>query len=242
VVNRAFASRYLPGGSLGRRVRLGDARSGSPWMTVVGVAGDVRHSELTRAPRPEIYLPLAQTTPAMMMLAVRTTGEPLDLAPPVRREVLAVDPRQPVFHVKAMTELIDSALLAHTASAALVAVFGGIALVLAVIGVYGVVSYGVTQQMPEFGLRLALGSTPAALVRQVIARGLRLLGAGVVLGAGGAAALSGGLASLLYGVEPLDPLTYAAVGCGIAALGLVATAIPAARAATAEPVSALRAD
>jgi ABC-type antimicrobial peptide transport system permease subunit len=127
-------------------------------------------------------------------------------------------------------------------SAALIGLFGGIALLLAVIGVYGVISYGVAEQMPEFGLRLALGATPAGLVRHVIGRGMRLVGTGLVIGVGGAFALTPALASLLFGVTPLDPWTFGAAAGAIAGFGLLATAIPAWRASTAEPLSALRVD
>ena len=242
VVNASFAGRYLDGNAVGRRIRVGREETGGPWLTIVGVVGDVHHSQLTQEPGPQLYVPLTQTAPPTMMLAVRAARSPEDLAPVVRAEIAAVDPGQPVFHVKPMTTLVSDALLPQTMSAALMGLFSGIALLLAVIGVYGVVSYGVAEQMPEFGVRLALGATPAELVRHVIGRGMRLVGTGLLIGVLGALALTQALTSLLFGVTPLDPWTFAAAAGVIAAFGLLATAIPAWRASTAEPVSALRAD
>jgi ABC-type antimicrobial peptide transport system permease subunit len=177
-----------------------------------------------------------------MMLAVRAARPPEELAPVVRAGIAAVDPAQPVFHVKPMATLVNDALLPYTMSAALMGLFSGIALLLAVIGVYGVISYGVAEQMPEFGLRLALGATPAALIRHVIGRGMRLVGTGLLIGVIGAFVLAQALTSLLFGVTPLDPWTFAAAAGAIAAFGLLAAAIPAWRASTAEPLSALRVD
>jgi putative ABC transport system permease protein len=242
VVNAAFASRYLEGDAVGRRVRVGHGEAGGPWMTIVGVVGDVHHSQLTQTPGPQLYVPLAQDVPSTMMLAVRTAGPPEDLVPVIRAEIAAVAPGQPVFHVKPMTTLVSDALLPQTMSAALMGLFSGIALLLAVIGVYGVISYGVAEQMPEFGVRLALGATPAELVRHVMRRGMRLVATGLLIGIFGAFLLTQTLASLLFGVTPLDPWTFAAAAGVIAAFGLVATAIPAWRASTADPLSALRID
>jgi len=241
VVNRAFVHRYFGGQhAVGRRLRLAGARQDHPWIAIVGVVGDVHHRELTEAPVPELYLPLAQGAPPMMMLAVRAGGKPEELVNAVRGRILEVDPQQPVFHVKPMAQLVGDAMVAQTTSAGLMAVFSAVALVLAIVGVYGVVSYGVTQQMPEFGLRLALGATPASLMRRVLRRGALMVGAGVILGSAGAVAASGALGSLLYGVKPIDPLTYALAVTALTLLALAATLIPAWRASSAEPISALR--
>ena len=160
----------------------------------------------------------------------------------IRSEIAAVDPNQPVFHVKPMSVLVSDALLPHTMAATLMGLFSGVALLLAVIGVYGVISYGVAEQMPEFGVRLALGATPAELIRHVVGRGMRLVGTGLLIGVLGAFALTQALTSLLFGVRALDPWTFVAAAGVIVAFGLLATAIPARRASTAEPLSALRVD
>jgi putative ABC transport system permease protein len=238
---QAFVQRHFAGGKpIGRRLRLGNTVSDHPWITIVGVVGDVHHSQLTEAADPELYLPLAQGAPPMMMLAVRTDARPEALINAVRTRILEIDPLQPVFHVTSMSRLVADAMLAHTAPAVLMSVFSGIALLLAVIGVYGVVSYGVSQQMPELGLRLALGATPSGLLSLVLRRSASMVVVGVLLGAAAALGASGVLASLLYGVQPIDPLTYSAAAGTLLILGIGASAIPAWRASSAEPVSALR--
>ena len=242
VVNAALARRYFGSDSpLGRRLRLGDLQSATPWLTIVGVIGNVHHSQLTTAPDAEIYVPLRQaTSTTMMMLAVRTQGRPDDLVESVRAEVLAVDPSQPVYHVKPMARLLADSMLPQMTSAMLMGGFSALALLLALVGIYGVISYAVTQQMPEFGLRLALGATPAGLVRLVVGRGAATVLGGIAIGTAAALAASGVLESLLFGVTPVDPLTYAAGIAAFTALGLAACVIPALRASSAEPLAALR--
>ena len=243
IVNHTFVKRYLmEGEAVGRRIRLGDRDSNSQWTTIVGVVGDVNHWQLTQAPDPEVYLPLAQAPMAMMMLAVRGDGRPEDLIAPVRGRILEIDSLQPVYHVKPMSRLLGDALLPQTTSAALMAIFSGLALVLALVGVYGVVSYGVRQQMGEFGLRLALGATRSSLLALVLRRGVLMVAAGIVIGVGGALAASGVLRTLLYGVAPMDPLTYAAAAGALLAMGIGACVLPAWRAASANALAALRAE
>jgi putative ABC transport system permease protein len=241
VVNEAFVEQHLAGGqAIGRRLRAATAGTDREWITIVGVVGDVRHSQLTQTPDAEVYLPLAQAAPAMMMLAIRTDVRPEDLISAVRGTIADLDPLQPVFHVKTMSRLLGDAMLSQSTSAALMMIFSGIALLLAIVGVYGVMSYGVTQQMPEFGVRLALGATPSGLRRMVARRGALMVVAGVMLGAGAAVAVSGILSGLLYGVKPMDPLTYLAATGTLLVLGIGAGLIPAWRASGANPVSALR--
>ena len=245
IVNAAFARRYLgEGEAVGRRVRFGDVHSTGPWITIVGRVGDVHHAAVTQAPSPELYVPLSQAAgTTMMMLAVRVeAGRPEDMIPSVRSRILEVDPQQPVYHVKTMRRLVDDSMLPGSTAAGVLSVFSLVALVLAVIGVYGVVSYGVTQQMAEFGVRLALGATPRQLGIAVMRRSAWTLLAGATLGIIGAAALSGVMANLLYGVSGLDPATYAGASGVLVALGLLACLVPAWRAASAEPLAALRAE
>jgi ABC-type antimicrobial peptide transport system permease subunit len=153
-----------------------------------------------------------------------------------------VDPLQPVYHVKPMERLLGDALLPSTVSASLMAIFGALALALALVGVYGVVSYGVNQQMPEFGLRLALGATPSGLVGLVLRRGTMMVGAGVLLGIAGALAVSGVLQNILYSVKPMDPPTYVVAAATLLSMGIAACIIPAWRAASADALAALRSE
>ncbi len=240
LVNQTLARRFLGGAPpIGSRVRLGrDAEA--PWVSIVGVVGDVHHSELTEAPDPELYVPLAQATPPMMMLAIRTETRPEDLALPVRAAIQALDAAQPVYHVKTMEQLVGDSMLPRSTSAALMMLFGALALALSAVGVYGVVAYGVSQRTREFGLRIALGATPRILLALVLRQGLGRVSAGVSLGALGALAASRLMGGMLYGVGSADPLTYASVVGLLAGTGLLACCLPAWRASRVQPVTALR--
>ncbi len=243
VVNGTFARRYLGGGEVvGRRIRFGGVEATGPWIAIVGSVGDVHHSDVTQPPSPELYVPLSQAVgTTMMMLAVRVdSGRPEDMIEPVRSRILEIDPQQPVYHVKTMKRLVEDALLPRSTAAGVLGVFSVVALVLSVIGVYGVISYSVTQQMAEFGIRLALGATPRQLAVAVMRRSAWTLLAGAAIGIAGATALSGLMANLLYGVNGLDPATYAGASGVLIVLGLLACLLPAWRAASAEPLAALR--
>ena len=244
VVNETFVRRYLGGSAAeGRRVRFGGVDSDGPWIEIVGTIGDVYHADVTQPPAPELYVPLSQAAgTSLMMLAVRTEGRPEDMIASVRARILEVDPLQPVYHVKAMDRLLDDSLLPRSSAATFVGGFSLIALLLAVVGVYGVVSYGVTQQMPEFGVRLALGATPSSLVRLVLTRTALITTVGVLLGAAGAAAVGGVIETALYGIGGRDVGTFAAASATLFVLAMAASVLPAWRAASAEPLRALRAE
>ena len=160
----------------------------------------------------------------------------------MRAEIHAIDPAQPVYHVKTLERLVGDSLLPRSTSAALMLLFSALALLLAAIGVYGVVAYGVSQQTREFGLRIALGATPRDLLTLVLRSGLLMIGAGIALGVAGALAVSRLMAGALFGVSAADPLTYVTVVGLLALTGLVACSVPAWRASTTEPVTALRSD
>jgi putative ABC transport system permease protein len=242
LVNQTLARRYLGGPSaVGRRVRL-DGRADAPWLTIVGVIGDVHHSALTDDPDPEVYVPLAQAPLAMMMLAIRSDTRPEDLSRQARAEIQAIDPAQPVYHIKTLDGLMDDSLLARSASMAVMTLFSALALVLAAVGIYGVVAYGVNQQRGEFAVRLALGATPRDLRWLVLRSGLLMVGTGIGFGIAGALSLSRLMASALYGVSAADPFTYSSVVGLIAVTSLIACGVPAWRASTTQPAGALRSD
>jgi putative ABC transport system permease protein len=242
LVNQTLARRYLGGQSaVGRRVKLG-SDADAPWLTIVGVIGDVHHSALTDDPDPEVYVPLAQAPVAMMMLAIRSETRPEDLSSAVRAEIQAIDPAQPVYHVKTLEALVGDSMLVRSTSAAMMTLFSALALVLAAVGIYGVVAYGVSQQRREFGVRLALGATPHDLLRRVLRSGMLMVGAGMVFGLAGALSLSRLLANALYGVSPADPLTYVTVVGLLAVTSLIACGVPAWRASATQPAGALRSD
>ena len=242
LVNQTLARRHLGGPSaVGRRLRLGGTAD-APWLTIVGVIGDVHHSALTDDPDPEVYVPMAQAPMAMMMLAIRSDTRPEDLSRAVRAEIQAIDPTQPVYHVKTLDGLMDDSLLVRSASMAVMTLFSALALVIAAVGIYGVVAYGVNQQRGEFAVRLALGATPRDLRRLVLRSGLLTVAAGIVFGLAGALSLSRLMANALYGVSPADPLTYSSVVGLIAVTSLIACGVPAWRASTTQPAGALRSD
>ena len=242
VVNRAMAERMWPGESpLGGRFTFGDPTApDAEWLEIVGVVGDVRHGDLTTEPDMEVYLPMDQNPFPTAVLVLRTGADPESLTSGVREAVRAVDPSLPVYRVQTLDQVVGDALADQRFSAALLGVFAGLALVLASLGVYGVLSYAVSQRTRELGLRMALGAPRERVLRQVIGEGMVLVAIGVAAGTAGAFAASRLLGSLLYEVGTADPLTYAAVPALLVLVGLVAVWLPARRATRVEPVVALR--
>lgn len=243
IVNRALAEREFGGGvAVGHRLRLGRADSATPPITIVGVVGDVLHSEIAGRPGPEVYRPLAQAPGATMMLAARTTGSPTRARAAIVAAIGAVDASQPVYHVTTLRELLDAALLPNVAAMSMMSGFGALALLLAVVGIYGVISYVVSQQAREIGLHLALGASPADVRRLVLARGLSLIGLGALVGVVAAAGMVRLMRGLLYGVTPADAPTYLVAAGLLVAVGAIACYLPARRAMRLDPVEVLRSE
>jgi putative ABC transport system permease protein len=241
IVNEAFVRRHFKGEDpIGERLKLGRIGGQGAVVMIVGVCGDVHHNQLSEQITPEIYFPMSQSSPAMMMLAARTSADPESYIDAIRAEILAVDPAQPVYHVKPMTRLVGDSLVAPSFSASLMSLFSGLALMLAAIGIYGVVSYAVNQQRREFGVRLALGARPRDLLALVLRRGLLLVAIGVTIGMFCAFGVGRALSNILYGVGPADPVTFVSVTIMLAAVGLAGCCIPALRASRTEAVTALR--
>ncbi|HEV3468712.1 MAG TPA: FtsX-like permease family protein, partial [Pyrinomonadaceae bacterium] len=238
VVNQALVREFFPaGGGLGKRVRTG----GDSWWTVVGVVGDVRQSGLTQPTRPELFFPYTATRADGMTLVARSAaGDPAALANAVRREVQRVDPNQPVHNVRTMEEVIDLSISNRRLNMTLLSIFAGLATLLAVVGIYSVMSYLVTQHTREIGIRMALGAEARDILKLVIGQGMTLTLVGVGLGVLAAFGLTRLMASLLYGVAGTDPLTYAAVSLLLAAVALAACYVPARRATKVDPLVALR--
>jgi putative ABC transport system permease protein len=243
IVNQAFARRVFGDDDpIARQLRLGRATPTSPPRTIVGVVGDVLHTELTRRPDPEIYVPFAQAPAATMFLAARTAGDPSRSIDAVRAALAKVDPGQPVYHIATMRSLVDAALLPNTMATAIMTLFAVLALVLASVGIYGVTAYGVTQQAREFGVRLALGATPLDVLAIVIRRGLKLVAIGTVIGGAVAVGAGRALAALLPSVRAADMLPYFAVTGLLFLVGAAACYVPARRAMRLDPVEILKAD
>lgn len=246
VVNRSMAARYWPGvEAIGKRFRLG-TRTDRPWFTIVGVTEDVHHNGVVEEPRTEMYLPLAQfqaatgSTRRSMTLVVKSRSEPLALAAAVRDTVRRLDPNLPVARVRTMDAVVATALAQPRFTALLLALFAGLALALAAVGLYGVVAYGVAARRHEIGIRLTLGATRRAVLRLVLSEGMALVVAGIAIGLALARLLTRFLAGQIYGVTPADPATFAAVPLLLAAVALLATWLPARRAAAVDPAVTLR--
>ncbi len=243
VVNQALARQIFAGQDpIGQRLRIGTDHFTGPAATIVGVVGDVHHEQLTERPNAELYVPQAQAPVPMMMLAARTGGDPQALTSAVRAEIRALDPSQPVYHVKTLDQLVADSLTVQTSSAAMMALFSALTLMLAAVGIYGVISHAVSQQTREFGVRLALGARPRDLLALVVRKGLALVMGGILVGTTAAIGVSRLISGVLYGVTPLDPPTYAGVVAILVIVGAVASWVPAWRASRIEPMQALRVD
>ena len=209
-------------------------------MTVVGVVGDVRQEGPAAAAYPQLYVPLAQVSSRSLLIAVRTSGDPLALTPALKRAIAGIDPNLALGRVATMDERVAGTLARPRVNALLLGGFAATALVLAALGIYGVIAYGVVQRTRELGIRMALGARSDDVLRLVLRQGMMPVLAGLALGLGGAAAASRVLRGLLFGVGGTDPITYAGVAAFLAAVALLASYLPARRAALADPVVALR--
>ncbi|HEX2188843.1 MAG TPA: ABC transporter permease [Longimicrobiaceae bacterium] len=245
VLGRSLAERLWPGEDpLGRRVRLAIGDTEMP-LTVVGVAPDLYYGEpgdMDPGARFQVHLPYGRAGWGMLSLLVRSERDPAALAPAVRGAVRAVDPALPVWDVRTMREEQAYATWFRRLMSEVFGSFGGLALALAALGVYGVVAYGVAQRTREFGIRLALGAESRDLVRMVVRRGVALAATGVGLGLLGALGVSRLMRGVLYGVEPGDPGTFAAVALLLLGVALLASWLPARRATRVDPMTALRSE
>lgn len=240
IINDELARRYFPEGSpLGRRLTSGEAEGGR----IVGVVKSVRQFGLDQKPRAEFYLPVSQAmyNTQEMTFVVHAEGRPEDLAKAVRETVRGVAP-QPVFQLATMDDVISRSLTTRRLVLVLLLAFAGLALLLSAAGVYGVMSYGVSQRTREIGIRMALGARGGDVLGMILAGAARVLAIGIGAGLLAAALLTRTLDSILYGVGALDPLTFAAVPAVIALVGIVAGAVPAARAARVDPLESMRAE
>jgi predicted permease len=235
LIDETLAHQHFPNEDpLGQRMRLW-----GQWRQVVGIVSQVHHYGLDKLPEPTIYAPYQQMPDKSMALVVRTTAATQPVVQAVKKAVWLVDSGQPVFQIRSMDEYLSLADTAPRISTMLLTVFAGISVLLAALGIHGVVSYGVAQRTREFGLRMALGSTPRQLQGLVIFHGIKTALIGLAVGMAGAAMLASGLRAALYGVAPLDPAVMAGVAGLLFAVTLIANYIPAHRATRIDPMQAL---
>jgi predicted permease len=243
IVNQTLAQRYFPGeDAIGKRIRLG---SDSPWYAIAGVVKDLEQSDWGATRGNEFYFPATQNPSdiqSYLTVVVRAAGDPGALAPAIQAAVASLDRDLPVADVVTMQQVVDGALWQPRFSTTLLAAFAGLALALAGVGIYGVMSYDVGRRTPEIGIRMALGARPADVLRSVLAQGAKLTLAGTAIGVAGALLLTRYLRTLLYGVSPNDPLVLAGAALVLGAVAMLAVWLPARRATRIDPLQALRSE
>jgi putative ABC transport system permease protein len=244
VVNEIFVKRMLGGADpIGKRVKLGGAASTAPWVTIVGVMRDYRHYRLPDEMDAAIFLPATVDPPSTLSLAIRTRlPDPHSIVPAVRAAMRELDPGVPAFRIQTFDEVVSRSLWRQRLQGEVLGVFAALALILASVGLYGVIAYAVTQRTRELGVRMALGATRGHVLGLVLGQGARLTLLGVALGTVAALALTRVVASLLYGITPTDPLTFLAVPTALAAVAVLASYAPARRAMKVDPLVAMRAE
>jgi putative ABC transport system permease protein len=241
IIDEEFARRYWPNeDALGKQVKLStDERA--PALTVVGIVGRVKMEGLSQdSNRVQGYLPFAQLAFSGMTVIVKASGDPNQLMTSVRRQVADIDPEQPIYNVRTMDEIRAQSVAPERLNLTLLSIFAGIALLLAVVGIYGVMSYTVTQRTHEIGIRMAIGAQPRDVFKMVIGQGMTLALIGVALGLVSAFGLTRLMATMLFGIEPTDPATFGSIALLLTGVALVACYIPGRRATKVDPVVSLR--
>ncbi len=243
VISRTMAAKYWPNEEpLGKRFRFENSTGDETWITVAGVVGDVRNDDVDAPPLPQVYLPHAQNAASDMSLVIRTSGAPLEQVSAVRRSIGTLDRKLPIYDVATMDKLLFDDLAGARIVVELLFAFAALALLLAAVGIYGVMAYGVSHRAHEIGLRMALGARTGDVLWMVIRQGMTLALIGLALGLAGALALTRLMTSMLYGVGATDPLTFSLVSLLLALVVLLACWIPARRATRVDPMVVLRAE
>jgi len=241
IINEEMARRYFPDQDpIGRRLMFNDGRS--IWREIVGVTGDVRHISLEGRLRPEIYWPIGQFPHSTMTLIMRTNGDPSGFIAAARSQVYAIDKDQSLTNIQTMEEILARSLSQRRFNLLLLGVFASLALLLAGVGIYGVMSYLVAQRRHEIGVRMALGARSLDVLKLVIRQGMTLTLTGVVIGLITALGLTRLIKYLLFDVSPTDPLTFSMIAVLLTGVALLACYLPARRAAKLDPMIALRAE
>jgi putative ABC transport system permease protein len=241
IIDETMAKTYWPNEDpIGKRIKRGGAMNTTPWLTIVGVVQHVRYISLERPSRVQLYWPLAQMPTTGMSLAIKTSMDPAVVATAVQKATMSIDPEQPIYAVRPMDDLLAESMLRRRVLMVLLAVFAGVALTLAALGIYGVISYWVTQRSHEIGIRMALGAGRGQVLRMVVGQSLTVVVIGVVLGLVGSLLMTRVITTMLFNVNATDPVTFVLVCGSLLGVGLVASAIPAIRATLVDPVHTLR--
>ena len=243
IINQTMATRYWPNENvIGRRLSFEDAPKEKDWLTIVGVVGDVKDKPNSLGAESAFWWPHLQVPNSDMSVVIRSNSDPRQLVDGLHDQVKKLDPSLAVADIRLMDQVADASIATPRFLFFLVGLFAGLAIILAAIGTYGVISYSVSQRIPEFGLRLALGAPPGDVLRLVLAQAAKLALTGAFAGVVVALALGRVLQSLVYNVSPADPLTFTAVGLGVILIAMAACYLPARRATRASPMIALRAE
>jgi putative ABC transport system permease protein len=244
IVNESMVRQYFPqGDAIGARIRWARQEGEPQWITIIGVAGDIKHFGLNEPEEPAVYTPYAQSIhpwKRWMYLVVRSNADPAMLTNLVKSQIWTVDNQIPVTRVQTMTEVMSASVASQRFNMLLLGIFAGVALLLAAVGIYGVISYSVTQRTHEIGVRMALGAQASDVLKLIVGQGLLLALIGVAIGIAGAIALTRLMSSLLFGVSATDPWTFAVVALLLTCVALIASYIPARRAMKVDPMIALR--
>jgi predicted permease len=237
IVNETFASRYWPGQeAIGKRLSIDETN----WLQVIGIAKNAKYRTLGEEPRPYYYVPMFQDYQGSATLIVQTKGNPLALSHEAQKELASIDRTLPVFDVETGNDHLHLALLPAQIAGGLLGIFGALALTLAAIGIYGVMSYGVSQRTKEIGIRIAIGAQRKDVLRLILAQGMRLAFIGILIGFAGAFAVTRFASTFLYGVSPQDPVTFFGIAAILCTVAFLACYIPAKRAVSVDPMVALR--
>ena len=237
IINSQMARMFWPDDDpIGQRIQVGDG----PWRRIVGIVGDVKYKAMDADTRQEMYWPFYQTGVAAGAFVVRTRSDPKEMSATIRSAILEVERDQPLSGIRTMEDILSESVAARWLNTLLLGVFGGEALILAVVGLYGVMSYSVAQRTQELGLRIALGATSRDVLKLIVGQGMVLTAAGIVIGIGGAIGLTRLMKTLLFDVRPGDPTTLAVIALVLVGVALLACWIPARRATKVDPMIALR--
>jgi putative ABC transport system permease protein len=241
VVSASLVRRYFGGDNpLGRHIKVGKADSDSPWMTVVGVVNDLHYSWIVKEDVPTLYRSYRQSPPFYTTLVLRTNGDPLKFVSAARAQIAAIDPNLPMYNVKSMDKAITESIIGIAYVATMMAVLGAIALVLASVGVFGVMSYSVSERAHEIGIRMSLGAQTRDVLSLVLRGGMFMTLLGLAIGLPIAFVLARTMSSLLFNVQTADPISFIILPLALLAVAALACYLPARRAAQMDPLQALR--